>query len=288
MKRTMMKPVVLACMFILLNIQFLYAGKSDIPDNRTDALKTLARFMSKSGATKDETERMVKMMEERKLSSETVLSVRKILESAEISGIPLDPLIHKAYEGMAKNVSEPSLVGALEKTRIRYVFAFRQAKELTDSKENQERIGNDIADCMAASVSEQHMERIAEQLRNRMKSEEKKSRIAEQTFDLTRTMARMGVQSKTVLDVVCTALSRDYSASDMDLLKKRLMDHAMAGSASRIAEGYAGAIAHGARAQDLGNMNDNGNGSSWGRSGSGSSNGNPSGGSGYSDRKSVV
>ncbi len=291
-ERMTMKYVVYISLLILFNIQILHAGPSghnETTDPRAAEVKSLVRFMTQSGATADETARMARMMDERKISVETVQSVRRTLMNAQKGGLPLDPLIHKAFEGMAKNVTETALSGALEKTRLRYAFGFRKTRELNFPVPDTERIASTVADCMSASVSEKHMNQIMDQIVDQIKTrtnvnEKNRVRLADQSLDAGRTMARMGVPSEKVRDVVCLALKRDYSADDFNELQRQFVRRARIGSALQLAEDYAEAISRGARAYDLNEVGAKGYGR--GRSGSedsGSSSGSTgSGGSGYS------
>ena len=284
-----MKFFVLACVFMLFSQAPGWAGNGvggKLPE-KGEALKVLSRTMADTGATKEEGERMIKMMETGNFSAASVMSVRRIMVETAGAGVPVGPVIHKAFEGMAKNMPEESILKALEKTRTRYVFAFQRARSFAKSKDDIRKLAYVMADCMAASVVEKDMDQITEQIRNRNRDDVKSGEdLAEQSFLLGRTMARMGVPSGKVRDVLCVALVNQYTWKEIRELHQRFARQALTGSPSRLADECAGAIARGARVRDMdypgGNGRFSGSGNSGGSvfsGGSGGAGGSAGGGS---------
>jgi hypothetical protein len=249
-----MKFFVLACVFMLFSQAPGWAGNGvggKLPE-KGDALKVLESTMADTGATKEEGERMVKMMEAANFSAASVMSVRRVMMETAGAGVPVGPVIHKAFEGMAKNMPEESILRALEKTRTRYVFAFQGARSFAKSKDDVRKLAYVMADCMAASVVEKDMDQITEQIRKRNRDDVKSGvDLAEQSFLLGRTMARMGVPSGKVRDVLCVALINQYTWKEIRELHQRFARQALTGSPSRLADECAGAIAGGARIHDM-------------------------------------
>lgn len=292
-----MRNIVFVFLFFLVHLPTVWAGNGpgENVQGRREALKALTRTMTGNGASADEVQRMVRMLDEKKFSMVSIESIGNTVSETAKAGIPIEPVIHKAYEGMAKNVPAETLVKALEKTRMRYAFAFQRARAFARSKDELKQLGVVLADCMAASVVEKDMDQITEQIRIRIKEDEESNgkNLAEQSFLLGRSMARMGVPSEKVRDVVCIALIKQYTPKDMMELQKQFSRQARTGSAAKLADEYSTAISHGARAQEMGYSGDkgysNGSGSPGGSGisgGSGSSAG--SGGSvnsGGSDRR---
>lgn len=276
-----MRFIVFVCLFVLIHLPVVWAGNGSMGNvqGRNEATKALTKTMADNGASTDEIQRMVRMLDEKKFSIASIESIRNTVSETAKAGIPIEPVVHKAYEGMAKNVPAESLVKALEKTRMRYAFAFERARTFTRSKDDLNQLGLVMADCMAASVVEIDMDQIAEQLKIRIKENESHSKnLAEQSFLLVRSMARMGVPSGKVRDVVCIALIKQYTSKDMMELQKQFSRQARTGSTAKIADEYSTAISHGARAQEMGYSEDKGY-----SSGSGSPGGSEiSGGSGGS------
>lgn len=255
-----MRRIVFLFFLILLSAVWAGNGSAATVQGRSEAMKALTKTMTDNGASTDEIQRMVRMLDEKKFSIVSIESIRNTVSETAKAGIPIEQVIHKAYEGMAKNVPEEILVKALEKTRMRYAFAFQRARAFVRSKDDLKQLGGVMADCMAASVVEKDMDQITEQLRIRVKENEEShgKNLAEQSFLLGRSMARMGVSSEKVRDVVCIALIKQYTPNDMMELQKHFSRQARSGSAVKLADEYSTAISHGARAQEMGYSGDKG------------------------------
>jgi len=256
-----MKKIFFVFLFFLIHLSAVWAGNGSVENvqDRSEALKALTKTMASNGASTDEIQRMVRMLGEKKFSTVSIESIENSFSETAKAGIPIEPVIHKAYEGMAKNVPAESLVKALEKTRMRYAFAFQRAKTFTRSKDDLKQLGVVMADCMAASVAEKDMDQITEQLRIRIKENESNIKnLAEQSFLLGRSIARMGVPSEKVRDMVCIALIKQYTSKDMMELQRQFSRQARTGSAAKLADEYSTAISHGARAQEMGYSGDKG------------------------------
>lgn len=266
-----MRNIVFVFLFFLIHLPIVWAGNGpgENVQGRREALKALTKTMAENGASGDEIQRMVRMLDEKKFTIVSIESIGNTVSETAKAGIPIEPVIHKAYEGMAKNVPAESLVKALEKTRRRYAFAFQRARTFTRSKDDLKQLGVVLADCMAASVVEKDVDQITEQLRIRIKEIEENNgkNLAEQSFLLGRSMARMGVPSEKVRDVVCIALIKQYTPKDMMELQKQFSRKARTGSAAKLADEYSTAISHGARAEELGYSGDKGYSNGFGRPG---------------------
>lgn len=275
-----MKYLIIMSIILSFSVPALWA-QSTTGEDRGHVFQELTQALVKAGASSDEAERISRMMEEHRFSDESISSVRHTIEETAREGLPVEPLIHKAFEGIAKHVPEEAIVKAMEKIRHRFEYSYQNARMFTKSKNEQHRLGNILSDCMTASVSENDMNRIVEQLKTRTRNADSiaDKALAEQSFLMVRLMARMGVPSDKARDLVCQALKNQYNSNDMINMQNRFSKQAMSGSASQLASDYTSAISHGAKSNNLGGSNGNGSNGFGGSSSSGTG-GSRSGGSG--------
>lgn len=277
-----MKTITLICSILILGV-FVFAGSGRAAENAGDVgvqYRAIEQAMVKAGASGDEAGRLTRMMNQYRFSEKAVQSVRQTVEKTAEEGLPADAVAHKAYEGMAKNVSDQGIAGAMEKTRVRYQFAYRLAGTLTSSAKERSRLGDVMADCLAAGVKEGDAATVAEKVKTSMAKDKE---LAVQSFLMARVMARLGVPSDKASNVVGEALRNHYTSRDMKAMQVRFASQANSCPAAQLAAGYASAISQGAGVNGLGASSGNGTAGSSGMSGSsGAGSGAGSGGSGSS------
>jgi uncharacterized protein YaaQ len=111
-----------------------------------------------------------------------------------------------------------------------------------------------LAGSLAAGIHNEDAERIMQTLRERTRNmaQAHSQELAMQTLMTTRTMARLGVQSKSVGDSVCQALQQGCSAQEMHNMRNTIMAnsrHAYSGSSS---EGHGSATGQHNGAEGMG------------------------------------
>jgi hypothetical protein len=239
------------------------------------------------GIPQDQVLQMVRTMNRNRFSNQNMIRAQKTVMETQAKGLPAEPVMNKAMEGLAKNVSEENIVRAMEQVQQRYAIANRHAKQFTENKAGQQQLRNTVADCLSAGINNADLDRIMTQLQQqtRQMTNNQTETYALTTMQTTRTMARMGVQSASAAAVVCEALQNRYSVQEMNQLNQQFMSQAMNMSPNRVANQYAQAIAKGQRGESLGR---GGSGSPTGSGSSGVSNGQggSAGSSGGSDNGS--
>ncbi|MFZ3048412.1 MAG: hypothetical protein WA151_21065, partial [Desulfatirhabdiaceae bacterium] len=84
----------------------------------------------------------------------TVLKIYYRMKSAIDMGLPTEPILNKAFEGLAKRIDPPQIAAALEKVLVRYENAYRQIEQtLHVQKTDRTKLGNLAAESMAAGLS---------------------------------------------------------------------------------------------------------------------------------------
>jgi hypothetical protein len=239
----------------------------------------------------DEAIRMTRSMIQKRFREDYTIEAQHMLIQTMQEDLPSGPIMNKAFEGMAKNMPDDAIVQAMEKTRARYSYAYKTAGTITANRNNRNAIGDVIAQGMGAGMQEPDMDRIMTQLatRTRQMTRDDAEALALQTCLAARVMARMGVESENVSDVMSKALQNRYTAGEMQQLANRFKNQSQEMEANRLANAYAHGIEAGERVGNLGaqsgSSSGGGSGSGSGSQGSGGSGGS-SGGSGSAEGNS--
>lgn len=245
----------------------------------TEQLKVSTRQVIRSGINGDDAIKMTRLMLENRFREEHALRVHQIIIDAHKEGLPVEPIMSKAYEGIAKQVKDVNIVKAMGEVRSRYFSAYKQANELKPNKAQIRLIGDNIAEGLAAGMNDYDMGRIKHRLqvsRAQQMSNAQMGELALETFRCARDMARLGVSSMSAADIVCQALRRHYGAKEIARMGESFRAHSRNSSPTTLAESYLDAIRGGRSVENLGSL---------GKSGAGGSSGGPggSGGSGGGD-----
>jgi hypothetical protein len=109
--------------------------------------------------------------------------------------------------------------------RFRYEFATKQAGAITNNKAGLRRMASILAGSMAAGMNAEDAGRIMQVLRERTRdmTQAHSEELGLQTLMTTQTMARLGMQSKSVGDSVCQALQQGYSSQEMHNMRNTVM-----------------------------------------------------------------
>ena len=245
-------------------------------------VKEGTREIINGGLRSEEAIQLVQGMQGSRFSIEQMLKAHKIILEAQRKGLPARPAINKAFEGMAKQIPPEKTLQAMEAVCTRYEFAYGQARSLARDKEQFERLGNLLAESLAAGFSEQDasttIRRLQEQSVNA--DPEQSPRLAAACLAMLRDMSRLGVSSDVSAQVISHALSQGYSAAEITGMHQSLVSQAQAHSPQSVAQGFAQSMQQGQTPQGSGSApgGHSGSGSSGGAGGG--SGGGGSGGSG--------
>jgi len=118
-------------------------------------------------------------------------------------------------------------------------------------------MAEEMAECMAAGMDKNSMNKIMEMLQQKTRNTSKNAafELNEKTLKTARTMARSGVDSKDIIDVMNNAFQRNYNAREMEKLGNTFMTQAKGmSSASDLAKTYSTAIKNGATPDNIGSF----------------------------------
>jgi hypothetical protein len=188
--------------------------------------------MSALGIPEAQAQKMLTQMVQNRLQKQNRVRAQQVVVDTAKAGLPTEPVMSKAMEGMAKQAGEQQIIAAMETVQSRYAHASRKAKALSDDNESIATMTRDIADSMAAGMKAEDIEPVMAQLqvrtRNRQQTRNKAEddELAVQTMQTVRTMARLGVPPADVSDTLCQALQNRYTYQEMKQLRHQIAKQA--------------------------------------------------------------
>ena len=254
------------------------------------SIRQLTQEMGAEGVPEEQAEKMLSLMRQNSYKEQNLVRAQQTVLRAAEENIPTEPVMNKAMEGMAKQVPQEQVIGAMETVRNRYSYAYRLARSLTDDKRVIKPMAETIADCLAAGMTKQEMDKVVAQVRTQTRQQTKNQAadLSLQTALTVRSMVRLGASPADTANTVGQALQQQFTAQNMEQLRNRFADETRNTSARQLAHQYAGSIGKSdgsgknrSDGKDSGkNGGSGGSGSGSGDSGSGGSGGSGSGGSG--------
>ncbi len=255
------------------------AGAADPGPLSTEELRqvrTQARELTNAGIPESAAVEMLTAMVQNRFSSDAQSQARNIVAASVKAGLPHGPLIEKTMEGIAKGAGDKQIVSALQAVADRYANSFQMARELKQSGQKTDRLSEIIAGCLASGMEPGDMKGLARTISEQAKNNQADPETAIRTMQVARTMARRGVKSGTIKDVLTTAVKTGMSMEEMVQLQQQER-HQFEGNQNSKASGNQG----GSSAGRGGSGNSSGGqGGSGGSDGGGGKGGNGSGGSG--------
>lgn len=286
-----MKKTLLILTALILWVCPVWADGIDdaLPENTSLQIRNNIRQMVRTGISQDDATQLTRAMLQHRFQERHIIQAQNTIMETMQSGLPVEPVMDKAFEGMAKNKPDESIVQAMQMTQSRYAYAYRKAQELTKDQETQNTLVLSISQGMGAGLQDKDMEPVMAQLQTRIRqmSQNKADELCLQTFSTARVMARLGVDSNNVSDVVSQALQNQLTAREMKQLRSNFKSQSHEMSPNQLANQFAHEIGNtGQSGSDQGNGNNgNNNGGSGNTSGDsgGSESGSDNAGSGGSD-----
>lgn len=213
-----------------------FSGAAGIPaDCRTLADALIERFVPEESVN-----RLILRLTERDWNS---AHVTKLLESIRQSidmGLPAEPFMSKAFEGISKGIDPERIVDALERVRARYQSAYRQARHWFPLAEARlAAIADIIAEANASGMGTTDIDTILQSARQAQMAGSGKMPSEDDSLQLIRNameLSRMGVSSASVTDMLIQATVLGISISELNSLPKMMLECTSRVSADQLAE----------------------------------------------------
>ena len=218
-----------------------------LPADSPAAVKNSARQAIQNGLKTEDVVKLTRAMLQKRFEEQQIQLAHALMVEAKNSGMPVQPLMNKAFEGMAKGVPPPLIVGAMETVQSRNAFAFQHAAMLTNGRSRTENLGRTLAAGLAAGLSKEDADTITKMAKQRagsMNSDQAYS-LALESFQTARDISRLGVSSTDVTSMVTRALDKGFNPEDMRAMRSSFMMQARHAEPRNLARGYTSAIQEG-------------------------------------------
>lgn len=289
--KTIIQKIGLAVGILLLAAAIAGADEVDeaLSGIASPAVVQSTRGLIESGLPSERTIAVTRAMVQNRFEAHQIAGAHQVLVSARAQGLPPEPIINKAFEGMAKQVQAGRIVNAMEAVRARYDFALQQAAKLSGQKSRMDQTGHVIAACLTAGMATGGIESITDKLqqRSRAMKTDQRSALALETYKTARDMVRLGVPPSETEAVVLLALQHGFDADRMQNMRAAFRKDSRTTAPRSLAARYSHSIRQGKKFESRGGGQSTGSGSGAGNApdgpGPGSEGGSgPGGGSGGS------
>ncbi len=225
----------------------------ELPANTPVQIKERAREVINLGVENQGVMKMTKAMVQNKFTEQQMVRAYDIIGEAKKNGVPVEPVMNKLHEGIVKRVQSQNIIMAMEKVSKRYQSAAQYAYSMSDSEEETDALTGDIAESLAAGMTDNDIEMIGEMLDQAQIQPKEKSPLKMQTLATVKTMARTGAGSTSVVNTIRAALKKGYDQGKMKGLEKAFVNQVRGNhNPSDIAEALTRGIKAGVSLDEMG------------------------------------
>ena len=208
-------------------------------------IRLSAKQVVQTGVPDGEVVNMTRRMMENRFQEEQVIRAHRTVMAAVKEGLPEGPIMSKAYEGMVKNVPAEAVLQAMEKTRSRYAYGYRQAREITQQERQVREIGGLIAEGLAAGINEPDVIPDDGSSCANAKGPAKRPKTGPKRWPLKRFRRcgpwhAWGLPAGQRPTVVCQALAQRFNEREMNMLQHAFMTRSRETTPEMLAHQYAG------------------------------------------------
>ena len=200
--------LIFGVLFVFLH-QSYAADITDLPAQIRAQIETQTRAMSAVGVPAEAARNMLTEMHQKQFRAENISRAQQEVMDCAKLGLPTEPVMSKAMEGMAKQAQENKIIMAMETVRSRYAYSTKIAKSISKDDNINSKMTQIIADSLAAGMKNKDIETIATELQTKnmqkTRNQAENTQLMIQTLLTVRTMARMGVQSSSVSEILSQA-----------------------------------------------------------------------------------
>ena len=221
--------------------------ENSLPPETPQAIVASTRQAIQKGLHQDSLVKLTRAMLHNKFDQKQIQRAHTLLIDTRNSDIPTQPLMNKAFEGIAKGVDPSMIVGAMEMVQSRNAFAYQRAARISRDESQTANLGKSLSAGLAAGLSREDADTITNMLEQRsqsMKSENAYS-LALECFNTARDMSRLGASSETITGMVSNALNNGYNHHDMRAVRNAYINEARHSDPQKLAHSYSAAIQEG-------------------------------------------
>ena len=238
-----------AVLFVLLLASVAFGDEIDdsLPPDAPQMVKASVREAVRSGLDLDGVGKLTRAMLDHRFEGHQIRHCHVLMIQAHNGGMPIEPLMNKAYEGMAKDVDPPLIVGAMERVQARHTFAYRHAAKLSGNEPDAANLGYALSAALAAGFEQQDADRVAKMIRQRAQTmqPDEAYKLALECFYTARDVSRLGVSSAATADILVGALGKRFSHREMLAMRSAFITEARQSEPQKLARRYAESIQEG-------------------------------------------
>jgi len=244
-----MKKIFFFAILVVIQASIAFADEVEqgLLGSTSDQIKASTRQVIRAGVDSSSVIDVTNVMLQNDFKSEQVLRAHEILTKIHRAGLPLQPIVNKLFEGIAKKVPPANILNAIDAVRSRYDFSFSRAGLLTTQKDQKDQLGLALAAGLAAGLSFEDADGIVQAVRQRAGStnSDQTNALALEAFETARDAARLGASSNAAANLVNQALSKGFNLAEMQAMHQSFSSQSQHASPETLARSYAEAIQQG-------------------------------------------
>ena len=212
-----------------------------------EAIQQKTREMVQTGIPVEEAVNMARMMVQHQFTVQQTLRAQQIVVQSSHTGLPVEPLIGKAREGMAKNVPPGNIVAAMEQVSSRYSFARTQAMALTSNEDKMRSMTHVIGRTLTAGLTPEDIMGIVHQAQSRSQtmSPNESASLAMAALGVARAMAQSGVSPQAATQLTTQAMAFSYTANQLARMQQAFLFQSRQSPPQHLAEQFSRSFSKG-------------------------------------------
>ncbi len=250
----MMKKILFLSILVVVQAAVAFADEvaSGLDGEVSEQLKASARQAIQAGVASDIAIELTRVLRRNDFNDKQIQRAHALLIKAQRAGLPLQPIVSKAYEGIAKQVPPDTTLTAMDAVLSRYDFAYSRVGRLSSRNDQRNRLGQALAAGIAAGVSPEDADAMVAAVQQHADAtrSDQAGELALSAFETARDAARLGVSSTAAAGLVIQALTKGLSLAEMQAMHQSFLSQSRNALPENLAQSYAAAIQQGKNFQE--------------------------------------
>jgi len=124
-----MKKIFFLAILVVIQASVAFGDEVELglTGSASDQIKASTRQVILAGADSGSVIDVTRVMLQNNFKTAQILRAHEIMTKMHRAGLPLQPIVNKLFEGIAKHVPPATILNAMDAVRSRYEFAFSKA-----------------------------------------------------------------------------------------------------------------------------------------------------------------
>jgi hypothetical protein len=236
-----------SCLLILALTTTIHTCTADTAQSQiafTQNIESGIKAMVHAGLGQDDARQLTQSMIQAKIQETNILQSQDLIISHLQKGLPIQPVINKAFEGVAKKASGTTIVQAMKTVAMRQEKAISLASKLTQSRNQKMSFQHAIVSGLTGGIKEEDMEKFVDHVALKAAAVNKRNRsfYISECLLTARDLARRGVPSTIAVTSVQQVTERGVEASEMQSMRHALSLHPSLSPAQTLEKEYSNAL----------------------------------------------